>query len=343
MSFLDNLLNFLKLPKASVPTTGENAPLRYDTPTNTALQEDRSNYGDTPENKYPALGSVLGASWEAPKQTTTSSPTSSPTNQIDLKTPDNNSGNDGGMSAQINLARGAYENAMRDLQSVFGQAQGVYDQGMGSVGKIRDRATESYNTGRDNILNRFEGERGNLQRESTGNANRLRGTMRALGMGGSAYVRGIGNNDKANARAIGSLRQSRGQNELANTQQQTQSNDFADTQEGTLNRYMQGASRALQSGQEKASLVNQGDVAGINSGFNDLRSNIFANQQALKAAGGAAAGYTVDPFAPNMASMIGSLNGGLPQFSGQQAVQGGNVNLANENLTYLEKLQRGLI
>ena len=251
--------------------------------------------------------------------------------------------NDGGMSAQIALARGAYENAMRDLQSVFGQARGVYDEGIGNVGKIRDRATKSYNTGRDNILNRFEGERGNLQRESVGNADRLRGTMRALGMGGSAYVRGIGNNDKANARAIGSLRQSRGENELANTQQQTQSNDFADTQQGTLNRYLQQASRNLQSGQEKASLVNQGDVAGINSGFNDLRSSIFANNQAMQAAGGAAAGYQVNPFAPNMASMIGSLNSGLPQFSGQQQAQGGNVNLGNENLTYLEKLQRGLL
>jgi len=260
-----------------------------------------------------------------------------------LNTDTGGGGNDGGMSAQIALARGAYENAMRDLQSVFGQARGVYDEGIGNVGKIRDRATKSYNTGRDNILNRFEGERGNLQRESVGNADRLRGTMRALGMGGSAYVRGIGNNDKANARAIGSLRQSRGENELANTQQQTQSNDFANTQEGTLNRYLQQASRNLQSGQEKASLVNQGDVAGINSGFNDLRSNIFANQQALQAAGGAAAGYQVNPFAPNMASMIGSLNSGLPQFSGQQQAQGGNVNLGNENLTYLEKLQRGLL
>lgn len=251
--------------------------------------------------------------------------------------------NDGGMSAQIALAQGAYNNAMRDLQSVFGQARGVYDQGIGAVGKIRDRATESFNTGRDNILNRFTGERGNLQRESVGNKNRLRSSLRALGMGGSAFVRGIGNQDKANARAIGSLRQSRGSNELANTQQQTQSFDFADTQQGALDRFLQQASRALQSGQEKASLVQQGDVAGINSGFNQLRSDIFSSNQALTAAGGAAAGYTVNPFAVNIQDMIGSLNSGLPQFTGQTAVEGGNVNFDQENLSYLERLKRGLL
>lgn len=250
--------------------------------------------------------------------------------------------NDGGLAAQIALARGAYDNAVRGLQNAFGEARGIYDEGIGLVNKRRGEFKDTYDQGNADILSSFEGERGNLQRSSVGNKNRLRNILRATGMGGSALVRGIGSQDKANLRNLGNLSEEKTFNERENLKGYNKNLDWAGQQESALGRYLEAAQNRLQEGIGKAGLVQQGDVAGINNAFNDLRSNIFAQNAALRAAQGDIGAYRVNPFAPNLSDMTNSLNLAIPSFAGGAGDQNANqaVNLAPENMSYLDLLKR---
>lgn len=249
------------------------------------------------------------------------------------------SGNDGGLGAQIALARGAYENRMGDLRRVFDEARGIYDQGMGTINKRRGEFKDIYDTGNADILSSFEGERGNLQRSATGNVNRLRNIMRATGMGGSAFTRGVGNQDKANLRNLGSLSNEKTFNERENLKGYNTNNEWAGNQESELGRYLRGAQGNYDSGVEKAGLVNMGDVAGINSAFDNLRSNLYSQQQALTAANGNISGYQANPFAPNLSDMTNSLNVSMPSFA---TPSGGNNEAVNVNpqLSYFDELRK---
>lgn len=260
---------------------------------------------------------------------------------VDLAVPTGGSGtNDDGLGAQIALARGAYENRMGDLRRVFDAAKGIYDQGMETIKKRRNEFKDIYNTGQNDILNSYEGERGNIQRSATEGVNRLRNILRATGMGGSAFVRGIGNQDKANLRNLGSLSNEKTFNERENLKGYNANQEWAGNQEGELGRYLRSAQGNYDSGVEKAGLVNMGDVAGINSAFDQLRSNIYNQQAALAAAGGNIGAYKANPFAPNLSDMTNSLNVAMPNFATSGGGNNEAVNLAPENLSYLELLRK---
>jgi len=249
-------------------------------------------------------------------------------------------GNDGGLSAQIELARGAYNNRLGDLGRAFGEARGVYDRGLDTLGKRRGEFTGIFNQGNADILNSFEGERGNLQRSATENTSRLRNILRATGMGGSAFTRGVGNQDKANLRNLGALSNEKTFNERENLKGYNTNNEWANNQESTLGDYLRNAQGNYQSGVEKAGLVNAGDIAGINSAFDQLRSNIVNQQLAMQAAGGNINAYAANPFAPNLSDMTNSLNVAMPNFATPDGGNNQAANLGNENLSYLDRLKQ---
>lgn len=248
--------------------------------------------------------------------------------------------NDGGLGSQVALARAAYEQAIRGLQNAFGEARGVYDQGMGLVNKRRGEFKDIYDTGNADILSSFEGERGNLQRSSVGNKNRLRNILRATGMGGSALVRGIGSQDKANLRNLGNLSEEKTFNERENLRGYNTNQEWAGQQESALGRFLEGAQNRLQEGVGKAGLIQQGDVSGINNAFNQLRSNIYDQKAALEAARGNIGAYQVNPFAPNLSDMTNSLNLSIPSFGVDAGGANQAVNLAPENMSYLDLLKK---
>lgn len=248
-------------------------------------------------------------------------------------------GGDGGLGAQIALARGAYENRMGDLRRVFDEARGIYDQGMGTIGKRRGEFKDIYDTGNNDILTSFEGERGNLQRSAIGNVNTLRNILRATGMGGSAFTRGIGSQDKSNLRNLGSLSNEKTFNERENLKGYNTNQEWAGNQEGELGRYLRSAQGNYDSGVEKAGLVNMGDVAGINNSFDQLRSNIYSQKAALEAAGGNVAAYKADPFAPNLSDMTNSLNVSMPNFATPTSGTNEAANV-NPQLSYFDLLKK---
>lgn len=310
-----------------VTNTTNTAQANYDQMVNDAAASQPAGAGTS---EYDELKAIADAGNLNPVQKT---------RWDELNAPTGGGSNDGGLAAQIALARGAYDNAIRGLQNAFGEARGVYDEGIGLLGKRRGEFKDIYDTGNNDILTSFEGERGNLQRSSVNNKTRLRNILRATGMGGSAYTRGIGSQDKANLRNLGALSNEKTANERENLRGYNTNQDWANQQEGALGRYLQAAQNRLQEGVGKAGLIEQGDVAGINNAFNDLRSNIFSQNAALKAAQGDISGYTANPFAPNLSDMTNSLNVSIPSF-GVDANQGQNVNQNLNNLSYLDLLKR---
>lgn len=249
-------------------------------------------------------------------------------------------GNDGGLGAQIALARSAYDQNLRGLQNAFGEARGIYDEGIGSINRKREEFEDAFNQGNADIQSRFDQERGNLQRSSVENKNRLRNILRATGMGGSALVRGIGSQDKANLRNLGNLSEERTFNERENLKGFNAQKEWARGQESALGRFLEAAQNRLQEGIGRAGLVQQGDIGGINSAFDNLRSQIFAQNAALQAARGDISGYQVNPYAVNMSDMTNSLNAALPSFGNTGVNANQAVSLAPENMSYLDRLRQ---
>lgn len=320
---------------------------RFNNYAGTSLVPSRNNIADQPSftgagspssNRYQELKAIADKGGLNPSQRTEWENLNPPSGGGS-----NNDGgnNDGGLGAQIALAREAYENRLGDLRRAFDQAQGIYDEGVGLINKRRGEFRDIYDTGNADILSSFEGERGNLQRSSVGNKNRLRNILRATGMGGSALVRGTQSQDKANLRNLGNLSEEKTFNERENLKGYNKNLDFANQQESALGRFLQQAQGNYQSGVEKAGLVNAGDIAAINNAFDQLRSNIYNQQAALAAARGDIGAYTANPFAPNISDMTNSLNLSLPQFAdGGVNPNDQAVNLAPENLSVLDLLKR---
>lgn len=233
----------------------------------------------------------------------------------------------------VELARAAYESALRDADYELGRAKGVRDEGIGMLNKRRGEFHNLFNEGRDTILDRYEGERGNLQASDQGARTRMSNALRAMGLGGSAFIKSEGRQTQNAAKALGGLQTQRNDNENANTRERDSRLEWADTQEGGLNRFFQDAVNARRSLGDKSSLVMQGDVNAINQSRGDYLGKILQNQQAIAAAQGGISGYTANPYAVNISSMEEALNGAVPQV-GQMGASGvQNVNLQEQDPT----------
>jgi len=220
-------------------------------------------------------------------------------------------------TAQLNAAR---EEARRQAGAGFERARGIYDEGIGLLNKRRGEFKDLFEQGRGNILDRYEQGRGELQASDQGAQTRLANAMRAMGMGGSAYIKSIGKQTQDAAKALGGLQTERNNNENANLGEFNTRQNWADTQEGALQRSLSDAEEARNKVESSADLGYLSDVG-------NLFNTILSNQLATKAAAGQ---YTANPYAVNISSMTNKLNGGLPT-TGQTGAEGVQNVSINEN------------
>lgn len=250
---------------------------------------------------------------------------------------------DGGLSQQIALAKAAAQEGFRRAQAAFDRARGIYDEGIGLLGKRRGEFKDIYDTGNNDILTSYEGERGNLQATNQGSSERLRNSLRALGLGGSAFLKGTGKLAQEGARAAGNLSTQKQYNERENLRGYNTNLDFANQQEASLNRFLSDADEARRSTEAQIGLAQQGDVNQINSNVNSLLNSIYSQQNALAAAGQGIGAYQANPYAVNIPSMLGALNGAVSTFGvggGNGAGQNEAVSLAPESQSYLDLLKQ---
>ena len=222
----------------------------------------------------------------------------------------------GMVEAQRSAARAAYEEAVRRAGEGFNRARGIYDEGMGLLGKRREEFEKLYGEGKDSILNRFEGERGNLQASSQNAASRSANALRALGLGGSAMIKSEGRQRQQNMQQLGDLQGQRDTNERQNDRDVGERRTWADTQETALNRRLADADEARRATEAQANLVQMGDESRIRSESNSFMQRIAEQQMALAATRGQTASYAANPLAVNMADFTDSLNTVAPNIGG---------------------------
>jgi hypothetical protein len=222
----------------------------------------------------------------------------------------------------------ARDEARRQAQVGFDRARGIYDEGVGLLDKRKGEFQTNFDTGRENILNGFEQGRGELQASNTGAETRMANAMRALGLGGSAYVKNEGANRQNAAKALGGLQTERNTNEVANKGVFDTNQDWANTQQSSLDRYLGDAANARTGAETSSDL-------GYLSDMGNLFNTILSNQLAVKAAAG---NYTADPYSVNISDMTKSLNGTLPSLSGGTGtVQDVNLKEQDPTLALLKK------
>ena len=226
---------------------------------------------------------------------------------------------------QLNAAR---EEARRQAGAGYDRARGIYDEGIGLLNKRRGEFQNLFEQGRGNILDRFEQGRGELQASDQGAQTRLANAMRAMGMGGSAYIKSEGANRQNAAKALGGLQTERNNNENANLGEFNSRQDWANTQEGALQRYLEDAKNARSAAESSSDIRYLQDMG-------NLFDTILSNQFAAKAAAGS---YTANPYAVNISDMTKALNGTLPNMTGGEGtVQDVNLKEQDPTLALLKR------
>jgi hypothetical protein len=143
-------------------------------------------------------------------------------------------------------------------------------------------------------------------------------------------MRGQGRQRQNEAKAFGGLQTERAKNETANQELLDERNTWARGQEGSLGRFLQGAQQ-------------QFDLAGQKNGVLDsVLANIASATNSLSGLNSGAAGLTASPYGVSFSDITGGLNASLPQVN-TVAEAPSNVNLGLENMSYLERLKRGLL
>ena len=230
-----------------------------------------------------------------------------------LQEPTQGSGGTNAFEALVQRARGAYEEAVNRARYGLDRARGVRDEGLGLLGKRRAEFKETYDTGNNDILTSYEGERGNLQASNTGAQQRAANALRAMGItGGSGAINYQGRIRQEQAKQQGNLSTEKTKNEKANLGQFNERNLWADTQEGEINRAYRDAEEAARATEAQAGLVLQGDVDDNNRNAENDCNYILANQQALAAAGQNVKGYVANPYAVDVNNYTGAIANNIP-------------------------------
>ena len=241
---------------------------------------------------------------------------------------------DDGTTALASALALARDQARIVAQQGYDRARGIWDEGQGLLTDKMAQFQNIFDVGQATNQENYQGEKGNLLRTAGGAGTKLRNSLRALGLGGSAFERGQGRIDQQTAISRGNLASNRAANDRVNTQGYQNNQAFINTQGGALDRYLQDASNA-------ASSANTSTDIGYLEGISSLFSNIQARQDAINVATG---NYASAPASTDYSGILEGLNLN-PNLSGVNSSAQTNqaTNLGNENLTYLEKLKRGLL
>lgn len=243
------------------------------------------------------------------------------------------------LEQQRKLAASAYEEAKRRAQAGYDRAKGVFDEGLGLLGKRRGEFSDTYNQGNSDILTSYEGGRGELQAADQGAQTRLANILRAAGLGGSAALRGQGRLTQNNAKNLGTLNEARAGNERENLKGFNANTDWANTQESALYRTLADAAEAQRATENQAGLVEQGDLAGINERSGGYLDQILNNQLALQSMMGGINSKAVSPYSVNLPSLTGKLSSSVPTLSGNGSTTDQAVSLSPTQ-SYLDWLKQ---
>jgi len=243
------------------------------------------------------------------------------------------------VQAQRDLARSTYEEGNRRAGDAFNRARGVYDEGVGLLGQRKQEFQNLFSEGQDNILNRYEGERGNLQAASQGAETRSANSLRALGLGGSAAIKSQGRQAQQNARAAGELATQRDQNESANTGAFNERQTWANTQQSALQRSLQDATDQRTAAENQAGLIERGDNQGIQQNIDGFLQNLANQQASLAATRQGIGGYTANPSSINFSDLTGGLQAVAPQLAGGAQPEMG-VNIQEQDNSIQARLRR---
>ena len=332
MAFLDDLLKKLHAPtpgtwnvelpwgfdgskSVPLPDFGITEALASDVP---PPVDDTITAVDTGDTYGPSLDEILASA--SPTGTTTPTTTDPAT--------------DDGTTALASALALARDQARIVAQQGYDRARGIWDEGQGLLTDKMAQFQNIFDVGQATNQENYQGEKGNLLRTAGGAGTKLRNSLRALGLGGSAFERGQGRIDQQTAISRGNLASNRAANDRVNTQGYQNNQAFINTQGGALDRYLQDASNA-------ASSANTSTDIGYLEGISSLFSNIQARQDAINVATG---NYASAPASTDYSGILEGLNLN-PNLSGVNSSAQTNqaTNLGNENLTYLEKLKRGLL
>jgi hypothetical protein len=246
-----------------------------------------------------------------------------------------------GFNEMIALARSIADEGRRRAGEQFNRARGIYDEGVGLLGKRKEEFQKLFDEGRETILDRYEGERGNLQASDQGARTRMSNALRAMGLGGSAFIKSEGRQTQNAAKALGGLQTQRNENENANKGEFDTRQEWANTQQSALSRYLQDAESNRVAAENQTDLAERGDVNQINNNIASYLQNIYNTQAALAAAGQGISEFKANPYAVNMDSMVGALNGGVPQVGQMGAGGVQNVNIKDQDPTLALLKRRG--
>lgn len=244
-------------------------------------------------------------------------------------------------SQMVSLARAIADEGRRRAGEAFNRARGIYDEGQGLLGKRKEEFQKLFDTGRETILDRYEGERGNLQASDQGARTRMSNALRAMGLGGSAFIKSEGRQTQNAAKALGGLQTERNTNENANKGEFDSRQEWANTQQSALDRFLQDAESNRVAAENQTDLAERGDVNQINNNLSSYLQNMYNTQAALAAAGQGIGEYKANPYAVNMSSMEGALNGGIPQVGQMGAGGVQNVNIKDQDPTLALLKRRG--
>jgi hypothetical protein len=244
------------------------------------------------------------------------------------------------MQRQRDLARGVYNEGLRRAGSAYDRARGLFDEGSALLGKKRDQFKETFDQGSGDILNAYEGERGNLQASAQNAASKSANLLRAMGLGGSAAIKSEGRLRQQNTKQAGTLSTERSLNDRANLGQFNDNQDWANTQESTLTRGLNDAAEARRSAENQAGLVEAGDVNTINDRMGGFLNTILQNQLALEAANSGVGAKTVNPYAVNISDLASSLGTQVPTVGGVASTGDQAANVVDPNaLDQIKKRQ----
>jgi len=243
------------------------------------------------------------------------------------------------VQSQRDLARSTYEEGKRQAGDAFNRARGIYDEGVGLLGQRKQEFQKLFSEGQDNILNRYESERGNLQAASQGAETRSANSLRALGLGGSAAIKSQGRLAQQNARAAGELATQKDQNESANTGVFNERQTWANTQDSALQRSLQDAYDQRTAAENQAGLVERGDYQGIQQNVDGFLQNLSNQQASLAASRQGIGGYTANPTSINFADLTGGLQAVAPQLGGG-AQSETDVNIQEQDNSIQARLKR---
>lgn len=258
-------------------------------------------------------------------------PASTPT---PVPTPDNSNAAAPVQDTFATLLGRARDAARSTAENGFNRARGIYDEGMGLLKTRKDEFQNVFDTGNENILNSYEKGRGELQTSNAGAETRMANAMRALGLGGSAFVKSEGAQRQTAAKGLGTLNSEKNTNDLANLGQFNENQNWANTQENSLSRSLEDANNARSAAESSSDI-------GYLQDMGNLFNTILSNQLAVNASAGT---KVANPYTVNISDMTSALNGTTPSLTagGEGTVQ--NVKLQDQDptLALLKKVRSGV-